>query len=127
MPVPGGLEGIIAACLGGSGTTLKLASGVEQNKSLSMGVFTSLSRGDRVIRNACPGEFIYIVPRGGGGGGGGTFAIIVICRGVRLSNGIAHCVFTRVLLKGPRIPADLQVPDTRCYVHTTRCRFTFHV
>ena len=29
---------------------------------------------------------LYIVP----GGGGGTFAIIVICRGVQLNNGIAH-------------------------------------
>ena len=33
---------------------------------------------------------LYILSGGGGGGGGGTFAIIVICRGVRLSNGIAH-------------------------------------
>ena len=33
---------------------------------------------------------VYIVRGGGGGGGGATFAIIVICRGVWLNNGIAH-------------------------------------
>ena len=68
---------------------------MEQNESLSLvheGIYKSVpgggggGGGGRVIRNACPGGFIYIVP--GGGGGGGTFAIIVICRGVRLS--IAH-------------------------------------
>ena len=32
------------------------------------------------------GGYVYIGPRARGGGGG-TFAIIVICRGVRLNNG----------------------------------------
>ena len=44
---------------------------MEQNKS----------RGEwNLSMEGCPGR--------GGGGGGGTFAIIVICRGVQLNNGI---------------------------------------
>ena len=43
---PGGLEGIIEACPGGRGTTLKLVSReVEQNRGLSRGHF-----------QVCPGE-----------------------------------------------------------------------
>ena len=52
--------------------------------------------------NACPrggggGQKLFqapgiyrSVPGGGGGGGGGMFAIIVICRDVRVNNGIAN-------------------------------------
>ena len=40
---------------------------------------------------------------GGGGGGGATFAIIVICRGVWLNNGIAHY---RILASKHRIIQD---------------------
>ena len=83
----GVLECIIEACPGGGGQHRSLSRGVEQNRSLPRGHL-----------QVCPREVeIYKLVQGclcilsRGGGGGVLFAIIVICRGVGLNNGIALC------------------------------------
>ena len=82
---PGGLEGkLIQGGRGGGGC-------VEQKQKLVQGgIYKSVPGRWRYTISFSRGAFIYIVPGGGGGGWGGTLAIIVICRGVRLNNGIAH-------------------------------------
>ena len=60
----------------------------QKQKLVQGGIYKSVPGRWRYTISFSRGDFIYIVP--GGGGGGGTFAIIVICRGVRLNNGIAH-------------------------------------
>ena len=55
---PGGLEGIIDACPGGSGTTWKIVQGGGAKQKLVQGAFTSLSLGGRDIIQACPGVFL---------------------------------------------------------------------
>ena len=73
MPVPGG---------GGGGVrrhNRRLSRGVEQNRSLSRGHLQVVPGRWRYNISLSRGAFIYCP-----GGGGLTFAIIVICRGVRL-------------------------------------------
>ena len=55
---PGGLEGIIEAGPGGSGTTYKIVQGGGAKQKLVQGAFTSLSLGGRGIIQACPGVFL---------------------------------------------------------------------
>ena len=57
-PCPGGLEGIIDACPGGSGTTWKIVQGGGAKQKLVQGALTSLSLGGRGIIQACPGVFL---------------------------------------------------------------------
>ena len=70
----GGLKGIIEACPGGWNKTEACPEGIYKSVPRRWRYNISMSRGAFIH---CPGE-----------GGGGY--VIIICRGVRLNNGIAQ-------------------------------------
>ena len=87
MPVPG---------RGGGGGGVRrhnrsLSRGWNKTESCPGGIYKSIPGRWRYNISFYRGAFIYCPEMGGGEGGGrGTFAIIVICSGVRLNKGIAH-------------------------------------